>query len=83
MPFITPSCPNVVLQETCPQPLHGVCWDAASEMRRSREEARGCIGTEGHSLHTEVISSHPAVINVQNDLVVINGCADNLEKSRA
>lgn len=37
---------------------------------------------EGHSLHTEVISSHPAVVNVQDDLVVINGCADNLENSK-
>lgn len=37
---------------------------------------------EGHSLHAEVVGSHPAVIDVQDDLVVVDGCADNLEKSR-
>lgn len=42
----------------------------------------GFVGAEGHSLHSEVVSGHPAVIDVQNDLVVIDGCADNLEKSR-
>ena len=42
----------------------------------------GFVYREGHSLHTEVVGSHPAVINVQNDLVIINGCADNLEESR-
>lgn len=34
----------------------------------------------GYSLHSEVIGCHPAVIDVQNDLVVVYGCADDLEK---
>lgn len=51
--------------------------------RRAAERPEG--GDRGgdsprYSLHSEVISCHPAVIDVQNDLVVVYGCTDNLEK---
>lgn len=79
--FITPCSPAVVLDWGCSE-VSSEGRSLPSEMQGSREEVGGFLCTGGHSLHTEVISRHPAVINVQNDLVVINGCADNLEKSR-
>lgn len=33
-----------------------------------------------YSLHSEVISSHPVVINVQKDFVSLHGCTQDLEK---
>jgi len=37
-------------------------------------------GTGPYSLHSEVISSHPVVINIQKDLVSLHGCTQDLEK---
>lgn len=51
--------------------------------RRAAESPEGSDrggDSPGYSLHSEVVGCHPAVVDVQNDLVVVYGCTDNLEK---
>lgn len=47
----------------------------ATEQREPPQSSTG-----PYSLHSEVISGHPVVINVQKDFVSLHGCTQDLEK---
>lgn len=60
--------------------LHSVTGGGLGFPHHHPSSALPWASGELYSLHSEIISSHPVVINVQKDFVSLHGCTQNLEK---
>lgn len=81
LPLLEPPLIRAALEAMDERVLHS--FQPVLGHRRAAESPEGSDrggDSPGYSLHSEVVGCHPAVVDVQNDLVVVYGCTDNLEK---